>query len=171
MERPRDIPFETLAQVTGTDWTVGRGELNKALAQIKEQFAEDDPMILALEIEERARLYRRVFEGAALTPSALAKHWTRVFEEMHRRSEQATNVSTPYTQCDTCGGHRFVVYSTRPMPETFWMKQHGFKSRGEIEEYAPCPECSSAIDGSFRRFDGTKMTPPDPAQVREMLSR
>ena len=41
--------------------------------------------------------------------------------------------------------------------------------RGEIEEYAPCPDCSPTIDASFWRYDGTRATPPDPARVREML--
>lgn len=169
--RPRDLPFEALAEATSTDWGAGRGELNKALALIKDQSSEDDPLILSMEITERAKLYRRVFPGVALTPTALAKHWLRVFEEAHRqREQQATNVQRPYYECATCGGHGFVVYATRTVEQTFWMKQHGRKASGEIEEWAPCPECSK-VDASYRTFDGSMFRPPDPAQVRERLAR
>lgn len=169
MSRVPDLSFEALATVTGTDWTEGRGELNAAIRSIRAQWQGEDAELPA-EIQERARLYRRVFPGAALTPNALAKHWLRVFEEMHRQTEQATNVSRPYENCVTCGGHRFVVYSTRPMPETFWMKQHGHKSRGLIEEYAPCPTCST-LDYTHRTYDGSMVRTPDAGRVREMLGR
>jgi hypothetical protein len=169
MAREPDLSFEALATATGTDWTAGRGELNSALASIRGQWTGEEDELPA-EIAERAKLYRRVFQGAALTPTALAKHWLRVFEEMHRASEQATNVSRPYENCVTCGGHHFVVYSTRPMPETYWMREHGHKSNGLIEEYAPCPECGPPIT-PYRRYDGTMERVPDSGKVREMLSR
>ena len=81
----RNYSFEALAEVTGTDWNVGRGELNAALRDIKLQAEIEDDYLLADEIHARAKMYRAVFEGAALTPNALAKHWTRVFEETKPR--------------------------------------------------------------------------------------
>lgn len=80
-----DLAFEALAEVTGTDWNVGRGELNKALASIREQFGRDNEEFLPAEIRHRAQLYRSVFTGAALTPLALSKHWLRVVEETKPR--------------------------------------------------------------------------------------
>jgi len=78
---PRDYSFEALAEVTKTDWTVGRGELNAALRDIKIQSEIEDSYLLSCEIHERAKMYRRVFPEIALTPNALAKHWVRVEAE------------------------------------------------------------------------------------------
>lgn len=168
MTRKPDLPFEALADVTHTDWDVGRGELNAALRDIRKQQPELDEVELANEIVHRGMLYRRTMgDGVVLTPNALAKHWMRVFEEQKRPST-GTNMSTPVTDCTTCNGHRFVVVSTRPAVTTEWMKRHGFKGKGEIEEYAPCPDCST-VDASFRRHDGTWSRPPDPEKVREMM--
>jgi hypothetical protein len=167
--REPDLPFEALAEATSTDWDAGRGELNKALAVIRAQFAGTDEE-LAAEILERAKLYRRIFQGASLTPPALAKHWRRVFEEaVKQREQQATNQSTPWRQCGTCGGDRFVVVGTRPM-ESHWMRERGLKSRGAIEEMAACPQCAAALDTSFRRYDGTMSRALDPARVRDLMS-
>jgi hypothetical protein len=167
-ERKRDLPFEALAEVTSTDWTVGRGILNAALRDIRTQQPGLEDVELANEIVYRAKLYRRMFPDIAITPPALAKHWLRIFEENKRSS--ATNQATVRTDCQTCDGHRFVVVSTRPAATTQWMKEHGFSGSGEIEEYAPCPDCASDIDASWRRFDGTWARPPDPEKVRQMLS-
>jgi hypothetical protein len=81
MSRPRDYAFEALAEVTSTDPEVGRSALNAALKSIREQMPELDSYPLADEIHERAKMYRALFENAALTPTALAKHWKRVKEE------------------------------------------------------------------------------------------
>jgi hypothetical protein len=171
MNRPRDLPFEALALVTSTDWDAGRGELNAALKIIRPQFDGTDQE-LATEIHERAKLYRKVFQGASLTPPALAKHWLRVFEEsVKQRDQQATNQSAPSRNCVTCSGHRFVLVSTRPMEETRRMREFGQKPRGEIEEYAPCPSCHEGCDVSFRRHDGTMFRGLDAAKVAEMIRR
>jgi hypothetical protein len=170
VNRPPDLSYEALAAATGTDWNTGRGELNSALASIREQMPGETDENLAAEIDARARLYRIVFPGAALTPPALAKHWRRVLEETTRKT-QATNLSTPITDCDTCGGHRFVVVGTRKVEQTFWMRQYGHKPREDavIEEYAPCPDCST-VDASYRSISGRVM-PPDPERVRELMRR
>jgi len=164
MTRPRDEAFEVLAHVTGTDWSAGRGELNKALASIREQ--ADGEEELQYEITERARLYRRQFPNAALTPTALAKHWKRVYEESRR--EQGTNLSSSRI-CETCRGNRFVIVGTRPLPTTIWMREHGFKARGEVDEAAPCPSCNAEAKSSFRRHDGSMFVGPDAGRVMEML--
>jgi hypothetical protein len=75
-------------------------------------------------------------------------------------------------QCETCNGHRLVVVATRLQEQTFWMKERGITpSDDPYEEWAACPDCNTAADASYHRFDGTKFVPPDPAKVREMLSR
>lgn len=83
MERQYD--FEALAEVTATDWNIGRGELNAALKSIRAQSEITDSYLLSVEIHNRAGKYRAVFEGAALTPTALSKHWKRVDEETKAR--------------------------------------------------------------------------------------
>jgi hypothetical protein len=75
--KERDLAFEALAAVTGTDWNVGRGQLNAALKLIREQ-CDLEGEDLAAEIEARAQMYRQVMPGIMLTPPALAKHWLRV---------------------------------------------------------------------------------------------
>lgn len=80
----RDYSFEALAEVTATDWNTGRGELNKALMLIKEQSEIEDDYLLSAEIHDRAKMYRALWPEMSLTPSALAKHWERVFEETKR---------------------------------------------------------------------------------------
>ena len=81
----RDYAYEALAEVSATDMNVGRGQLNAALKAIREQEPElTDSYLLSVEIHERAKMYRAVFENAALTPTALAKHWQRVKAETHK---------------------------------------------------------------------------------------
>ena len=80
----RDYAYEALAEVTSTDMSVGRGQLNAALRDIRTQEPElaSDSFLLSAEIHERAKMYRVVFSDAALTPNALAKHWHRVKAEV-----------------------------------------------------------------------------------------
>lgn len=169
----RDYAFEALAEVTGTDWTTGRGELNASLKSIREEAEIEDSYLLADVIHERAKMYREVMPDVMLTPSALAKHWKRVLDESGRKNRpQGTNRAPADIECSTCSGDRFVVISQRKPVTTIWMQEHGITAREEemIEEYAPCPDCNSA-DISFRRSDGTKAVSPDAAKVREMMSR
>lgn len=81
----RDYAYEALAEVTGSDMNEHRGQLNAALKSIRAQAEIEDSYLLADEIHARAKMYRSVFENAALTPTALAKHWIRVFEETRPR--------------------------------------------------------------------------------------
>lgn len=170
----RDYAFEALAEVTNTDWNVGRGELNAALKQIREQSEITDAYLLADEIHARAKLYRRVMGDAILTPTALAKHWARVVEELEtRRFVESTNQSGRTTVCATCDGDRFVVYATRKPITTDWMSRHKIKADEEqlIEEMAPCPECNPTVDTTFYRPDGSKFVAPDPGLVRDRMAR
>ena len=171
MGKARDYAYEALAEVTGTDMEGGRGELNVSLKSIREQAGIEDSYLLAAEIHERARQYRAVMgEGILLTAPALAKHWQRVAQEVER--PKGTNLHADATACATCGGNRSVVVSTRPAKQSAWMREQGieFPAGAELEEMAPCPECSS-VEVSFWRFDGSKFVGPDPARVREMLKR
>jgi hypothetical protein len=170
MTRSPDLAYEALAEATSTDWNEGRGELNAALRSIKSQWGDDALEYLPSEIHTRAKMYRRAMPDVVLTPTALAKHWLRVLEMAQASAPQATNQSASRHDCITCGGHGFVVYQTRPFPETDWMRRHGFKSQGSVDEMAPCPVCST-VDASFRRYDGSKSVPPDPEKVIEMMSR
>lgn len=173
MTTTRDYAFEALAEVTNTDWNAGRGELNAALKSIREQSEIEDGYLLADEIHKRAKVYRKVMPEVMLTPSALAKHWARVYEEMEtRRFVDSTNVSAKHTACETCGGDRFVVVSKRKPVTTAWMESKGIKADETemLEEMAPCPDCND-VDTSFHRSDGSKFQSPDPGKVREMLAR
>ena len=154
----RDYAFEALAEVSGTDWVQGRGELNAALKSIREQSEIEDSYLLADEIHERSKMYRQVFADAVLTPSALAKHWKRVFEEAER--PKGTNLHADLG-CETCGGDKFVLVNLRAVGDKD-------VTAVNFEEWAPCPDCNHG-DVSFWRPDGTKFRPPDPARVREMM--
>jgi hypothetical protein len=87
--RPRDYAYEALAEVTASDPSVARGQLNVALRDIRTQTPDlaspGDSYLLSAEIYERAKRYRLLFENAALTPTALAKHWLRIHEETKPR--------------------------------------------------------------------------------------
>lgn len=151
MTRPRDYAYEALAEVTGSDLNAARGELNAALKSIHEQSEITDGYVLADEIHERAKLYREMMPDVMLTPSALAKHWKRVFEETTQRKTRGTNLHAGLG-CETCGGDKFVLVESDP------------------DRYAVCPDCGKG-DASFRRVDGTRFVPPDPAKTRELMQR
>ena len=112
--KAREYDFEALAEVTGTDWTAGRGELNAALKSIRAQSEVTDSYLLSAEIHERAKMYRALFPNVALTPSALAKHWKRVFEETQRRPRFANPPPLPQTRREQNLGE------ARKLIETLW---------------------------------------------------
>ena len=87
--------------------------------------------------------------------------------------QERTNRSAPAVVCVVCGGDRFVVVRTRPVPQTPWMREKGITppSSSKIDEYAPCPSCNGDVDTSFYRHDGPAFRSPDPAKVREMLEK
>lgn len=125
----RDISFETLAQMCGTDITQltssSRGELNGALKQLRDAMPDLADLELALVIEDRARIYRQVMPDVILTPSALAKHWASL---EGRRVEQTTSTAYPERDpynCPTCDGLRLI-----PGQDVF------------VVGYTPCPDCN-----------------------------
>jgi len=104
--RKRNLPFDALVQACpGTDPTVDGGMVAKALKEIRQRcvteaqsgdprgqpsehilFADEhgdprDNHLLAIEIKHRATLYRQRWPEVELTPTALAKHWTRLLTE------------------------------------------------------------------------------------------
>lgn len=111
-------------------------------------------------------------EEILLTPTALAKHWKRVHEESSK-PVRGVNLSAPALECETCGGDRFVVVATRKPTQSAWMTAHSIKASetAMIEEMAPCYSCATDVEVAFWRFDGTRFTAPDPAQVRELHTR
>lgn len=79
--RPRDLAFETLVEVTGSNVAVERGKLNRALAGIRTAAAADGERTdeeLSDEIRRRAELWPGLFPEAVLTATALAAHWVRL---------------------------------------------------------------------------------------------
>lgn len=72
-QRSRDLLFEALAEVCGIDWKnmtdMARGPLVKALKELRAVGATPQ------DVRARAGEYRSKYQGAALTPTALAKHW------------------------------------------------------------------------------------------------
>ena len=72
-ERPPDLIWDALLGACGIDagslTTPQRGATNKAAAELRGVHATPD------DIKARAHAYRRTFPNAALTPSALVKHW------------------------------------------------------------------------------------------------
>ena len=98
MARERDYAYEALAEVTATHPSEGRGQLNAALKSIRAQSEIEDSYLLSDEIHERAKMYRSLFPDVALTPTALAKHWVRVFEEMKPRRQLPPPPELPTTR-------------------------------------------------------------------------
>ena len=95
-QRLRDYAYEALAEVTASDPEVARGELNAALRDIRKMEPEvakiEDSYILGDLVHARAKMYRAVFSDAALTPTALSKHWLRVLEEFGKMKRGGTNL-------------------------------------------------------------------------------
>jgi hypothetical protein len=166
----RDFAFEALAEVTNTDWTTGRGELNKALKDIRQQSPEIvDGYLLSCEIHDRAQMYAVVMgDEILLTPSALAKHWLRVKEQMPKArpatASPSPDIPTPGAGgqgvCETCNGDTMVLVAIRPS---------GNPASG-FEEMAPCPDCNSHANAEFWRADGSRFRSPDPAIVRARMN-
>ncbi len=82
--------------------------------------------------------------------------------EFDAPQEQATNLAVNRS-CATCSGDRFVLYATRT--DTY----NGHSA--EVEELAPCPDCNAGVKTQFERPNGSYFRSPDPAKVRERLTR
>jgi hypothetical protein len=86
VRRKKDTLFETVAEVcgisTGNLTRSSRGQLNKAVKELREINATDEQVRL------KAKAYKRQYQNAALTPMALVKHWSSfaVVEKQQRKS-------------------------------------------------------------------------------------
>lgn len=172
MMRERDYAYEALAEATDADMNANRGELNVALKTIREQAQIEDSFLLSVEIHEQAARYRQVMgPEVLLTPTALAKHWTRVRAVSLRPTGTNLTAKLPLAECPTCRDDRMVVVGTRRPVQSSWMEQRGIRpsEAGELEEVAPCPDCNAGADTKFRRYDGTPVVAPDPERVRELM--
>ncbi len=84
--RKKDTLFETVAEVCGISTEnltrSSRGQLNKAMKELREINATDEQVRL------KAKAYKRQYQNAALTPMALVKHWSSfaVVEKQQRKS-------------------------------------------------------------------------------------
>jgi len=82
----KDTLFATVAEVcgisTGNLTRSSRGQLNKAVKELREINATDEQVRL------KAKAYKRQYQNAALTPMALVKHWSSfaVVEKQQRKS-------------------------------------------------------------------------------------
>jgi hypothetical protein len=164
LPRERDLSFEMLAEVCGVDITAltptARGALNKSLADIRSATTELDDAELAMVIEAKASTYRKVMDGALLTPTALAKHWPNLDGMLVAQSAPVTYVSHDRTECTTCEGLRFVLAFYRRPQLTQWMVEVSklpkakppaawltdpsqyVEERHGHEVMTPCPDCN-----------------------------
>lgn len=174
----RDLSFEMLAESTGIDWrnltASARGPLVKALKEIRSVSEGLEDHELATVIQHKAKIYSKVYEGAALTPTALAKHWPSLEQKWEEMQTPTTYVSHDRLDCTTCGGLRMVLAYTTPAPKPI----PGHELEG-YEAYSPCPDCNPkalAIANTYReRFD--RFHPSDkkkrevPKEAKDLLSK
>lgn len=122
-ERKLDLSWDALVEVTGATVEVERGALNAALKAIRSASSELEDADLAILIRLRADAYRKAFPDAALTPSALAKHWGRVQAEARTvKPSVALPPPADWALCGLCQNDGWVFVAG-------------------TESSAPCPEC------------------------------
>lgn len=89
--RKPDLLFEALAKTCGINTTQltasSRGQLNRATKELRDIGATPE------QVTGKAAAYRKTYDDAVLTPTALAKHWPSL----------ATKRDTSATQCSDCG--------------------------------------------------------------------
>ena len=156
MPRERDLSFEKLAEVCGVDITgltpTTRGAMNAALKDIRLGTPDLDDADLAMVIEGRAEMYRKVMDGALLTPTALSKHWASLEGMLaaQKKAAPVTNASAPPSECERCDGMRFVLAFYRnpgvKTPDAYDAERHGH------EVYAACPDCNVVGEQIVRQY-------------------
>ena len=91
--KKKDELFEAIASACGIDIRQltgsSRGQLNKATKELRDIGAEPG------EVEPKAKAYRKLYENAALTPSALVKHWPSLTVSKQQRQQ-------PSDTCPEC---------------------------------------------------------------------
>ena len=92
--------------------------------------------------------------------------------EFDKPKTAKANLQGKASDCRTCGGDRLVVVTVRAAVATSQMTKLGIKlpKVDGMEEFSPCPECSTA-DPSFFRADGSQARALDPGKVREWMKR
>jgi hypothetical protein len=99
--RARDALFDALVLVCQIDpkalTSSARGAANRAIKELREVGAEPEQIVQA------ARAYRTRYPGAAVTPSALAKHWPSLLEGSPAPAQTAA------PQCSECRGTGYVT--------------------------------------------------------------
>jgi len=154
-----ELSFAALVEATGATVASERGQLNVSLKAIREEEPELSDEELALVIKYRGEDYRRLWPQMACTPTALAKHWVRIREELTRSKTPPSPAETPVYLCKTCGGDRIVVVA-----------MHASKNpNSQYEECAPCPDCGTG-QVVWWRHDGTRRATPEPEDVRRRIS-
>lgn len=73
--RKRDEIFDAIAIATGIELTEINQINGSMIAKAKQQILQSTPTVTPDEIRNRAIAYRTKWPNAALTPTALAKHW------------------------------------------------------------------------------------------------
>ena len=88
-------------------------------------------------------------------------------EFVHDGISPGTNRSARTTECETCGGDRFVTVRLRSPEQTMWMKEHSLEPARDrfYEEMAPCYVCNLA---SYETL-GRKSI--DPALAKQLHAR
>ncbi len=83
-----------------------------------------------------------------------------------------SNLHGKASNCRTCGGDKLVVVAVRAAVASSRMTKLGIKlpKVDGMEEWAPCPDCSTA-DPFFFRADGSQARALDPGKVREWMKR
>jgi hypothetical protein len=122
-EPKRDLSFEALVEVTGANVSVERGALNAALHAIRSEMLDVPDEVLAEEIRFRARSYRKAMPGVILTPSALAKHWSRIVAEASDVKPEIAKPLEGWSLCGLCGNMAVVFVAGS-------------------QDCVPCPECN-----------------------------
>ena len=145
--RVRDLAFEMLVEIQGSKLDgltkPERGRINAALKAMSEAMPPNTTREeLAREIELRAGKYRKEWPNAALTASALVKHWSKfaaakpLSAELPRlpepawdwvyvvnRSKLKISLELPWASLKPETQHRIVEYhqSLPPLGFEFWM--------------------------------------------------
>lgn len=86
-KREPDLLFEAIAKACNIDITeltgTSRGQLNKATKELRDIGAEPE------HVGDKARAFRREYENATLTPTALVKHWPQLTIRTRRNADSS----------------------------------------------------------------------------------
>lgn len=129
-----DTIFDALMNVCDLDISIlttsARGAVNRAVKELREVNATP------VTITKAANAYRKKFPDAAISPSALAKHYPSLFtSEIGRETPSRLRIET----CTTC-------------QSTGWVESQDFETTG-IATVERCPDCK---DSNEQKIDEIK---------------